>query len=499
MKEMTKKTAVVVMAGIMAAGMLTGCGEKKLDGSKTVATVDGTKIPLGVVSLSVREGQMQTEAMYRSYMGGSDFDIWDTEAEKGKTYGEQAVEESLKDVELMYIMKAKAADYDVELTDEDEKAIAEAAASFMEANSEETIADLAVTEDQVKTYLELQTYKQKIHDPIIADVDKNVSDEEAQQSSFEYVSVSTADLSDDEIKEKKEDAQKILDGLKADPDGDFSKIAKSVDDSYSSLSGTFDANETSEDEDTDDEDADEDSSSYSGTYPEEVIDVLRTLDDGEVASDIIETDTAYYVVKLDKKDDEEATETKKESIISTREQTLYTDTTEKWLDDADIKEEKKVLKTLKVTDNHKYVAPTATPAPTEEAAETEEVTETPEADATETPEVTEAADTTTTPEATEAPSYSTDTSLTVKDGDTVNIDYVGKIDGTAFDGGSTNGQGTDLEIGSGSYIDDFEDQLVGAHPGDEVEVTVTFPDDYGAADLAGKEAVFDVTVNGIYE
>ncbi len=502
MKEMTKKTAVVAMAGIMAAGMLTGCGEKKLDGSKTVATVDGTKIPLGVVSLSVREGQMQTEAMYRSYMGGSDFDIWDTEAEKGKTYGEQAVEESLKDVELMYIMKAKAADYDVELTDEDEKAIAEAAASFMEANSEETIADLAVTEDQVKTYLELQTYKQKIHDPIIADVDKNVSDEEAQQSSFEYVSVSTADLSDDEIKEKKEDAQKILDGLKADPDGDFSEIAKSVDDSYSSLSGTFDANETSEDEDTDDEDAedaDDGSSSYSGTYPEEVIDVLRTLDDGEVASDIIETDTAYYVVKLDKKDDEEATETKKESIISTREQTLYTDTTEKWLDDADIKEEKKVLKTLKVTDNHKYVAPTATPAPTEEAAETEEVTETPEADATETPEVTEAADTTTTPEATEAPSYSTDTSLTVKDGDTVNIDYVGKIDGTAFDGGSTNGQGTDLEIGSGSYIDDFEDQLVGAHPGDEVEVTVTFPDDYGAADLAGTEAVFDVTVNGIYE
>ncbi len=439
MKEMTKKTAVVAMAGIMAAGMLTGCGEKKLDGSKTVATVDGTKIPLGVVSLSVREGQMQTEAMYRSYMGGSDFDIWDTEAEKGKTYGEQAVEESLKDVELMYIMKAKAADYDVELTDEDEKAIAEAAASFMEANSEETIADLAVTEDQVKTYLELQTYKQKIHDPIVADVDKNVSDEEAQQSSFEYVSVSTADLSDDEIKEKKEDAQKILDGLKADPDGDFSEIAKSVDDSYSSLSGTFDANETSEDEDTDDEDADDGSSSYSGTYPEEVIDVLRTLDDGEVASDIIETDTAYYVVKLSKKDDEEATETKKESIISTREQTLYTDTTEKWLDDADIKEKKKVLKILKVTDNHKYVAPTATPAPTEEAAETEEVTETPEADATETPEVTEAADTTTTPEATEAPSYSTDTSLTVKDGDTVNIDYVGKIDGTAFDGGSTNG------------------------------------------------------------
>ena len=413
MKEMTKKTAGVAMAGIMAAGMLTGCGEKKLDGSKTVATVDGTEIPLGVVSLSVRDGQMQTEAMYRSYMGGSDFSIWDTEAEEGKTYGEQLVEQALEDVELMYIMKEKAADYDVELTDDDEKAIEEAAASFMEANSDEAIADLAVTEDQVKTFLELETYKQRIHDPIIADVDKDVSDEEAQQSSFSYVSISTADLSDDEIKQKKEDAQKIQDELTKDPEGDFDEIAKSVDDSYSSLEGTFDANDTSDEEDSEDEDSEEDSS----TYPDEVIKVLRTLDDGEVAPDVIETDTAYYVVKLNQKNDEEATETKKESIISTREQDLYTETTDKWMEDADIKEEKKVLKTLKVTDTHKYNQPTATPEPTEEAADTTEdteVTETPEADATETPEVTEAASATTTPEATEAPSYSTDTSLQSK-------------------------------------------------------------------------------------
>ena len=98
MKTMTKKTAVVALAGVMAAGMLTGCGEKALDGTKTVATVDGTEIPLGMLSLSVREGQAQAEAMYKSFMGGSDYSIWDTEAEKGKTYGEQAVEQALKDV-----------------------------------------------------------------------------------------------------------------------------------------------------------------------------------------------------------------------------------------------------------------------------------------------------------------------------------------------------------------------------------------------------------------
>ena len=96
-------------------------------------------------------------------------------------------------------------------------------------------------------------------------------------------------------------------------------------------------------------------------------------------------------------------------------------------------------------------------------------------------------------------SFSTDTSLTVESGDTVNIDYVGTVDGVEFEGGSTDGAGTDLVIGSGSYIDGFEDQLIGAHPGDTVEVNVTFPEDYGVEDLNGKAAVFTVTVNGIYE
>ena len=84
-------------------------------------------------------------------------------------------------------------------------------------------------------------------------------------------------------------------------------------------------------------------------------------------------------------------------------------------------------------------------------------------------------------------------------GDTVNIDYVGTVDGVEFDGGNTNGAGTDLTIGSGQYIDDFEEQLIGAHVGDTVEVNVTFPDNYGNEELNGKDAVFEVVINGIYE
>lgn len=98
-----------------------------------------------------------------------------------------------------------------------------------------------------------------------------------------------------------------------------------------------------------------------------------------------------------------------------------------------------------------------------------------------------------------ASTLNTDTSLTVEDGDTVNIDYVGTIDGVEFDGGNTNGSGADLEIGSGTYIDDFEEQLIGHNVGETVEVVVTFPEDYGNEDLNGKEAVFTTTINGIYE
>ncbi len=84
-----------------------------------------------------------------------------------------------------------------------------------------------------------------------------------------------------------------------------------------------------------------------------------------------------------------------------------------------------------------------------------------------------------------------------KDGDQVVIDFVGKIDGEAFEGGA--GEDYPLELGSGSFIPGFEEQLVGAKAGDEVAVKVSFPAEYGAKHLAGKEAVFDCTVKAVKE
>lgn len=84
---------------------------------------------------------------------------------------------------------------------------------------------------------------------------------------------------------------------------------------------------------------------------------------------------------------------------------------------------------------------------------------------------------------------------TVEEGDTANIDYVGKLDGEAFDGGTAKGY--DLEIGSGTFIDGFEEGLVGVKIGDTVDLTLTFPENYASEELAGKETVFTVTVNSV--
>ena len=97
------------------------------------------------------------------------------------------------------------------------------------------------------------------------------------------------------------------------------------------------------------------------------------------------------------------------------------------------------------------------------------------------------------------------TGRAAQNGDTVNIDYSGTVDGVAFNGGTAAGY--DLTLGSGSFIDGFEDQIIGHNAGDTFDVTVTFPDGYGDSTdaegntitLSGKEAVFSVTLNSISE
>lgn len=94
--------------------------------------------------------------------------------------------------------------------------------------------------------------------------------------------------------------------------------------------------------------------------------------------------------------------------------------------------------------------------------------------------------------------YATKTQVkegTVADGDNVNIDFVGSIDGVEFEGGNSNGAGYDLTLGSGSMIPGFEDGIVGHKVGETFNIKATFPENYGKDELNGKEADFKITIN----
>ena len=94
--------------------------------------------------------------------------------------------------------------------------------------------------------------------------------------------------------------------------------------------------------------------------------------------------------------------------------------------------------------------------------------------------------------------YATKTQVkegTVKEGDNVNIDFVGSLDGEEFEGGNSNGQGYDLTLGSGSMIPGFEDGIIGHKIGETFNIKATFPENYGKEKLNGKEADFKITIN----
>ena len=390
MKNLAKKAAVTALVCVTAAGMMTGCGNKKLDGTKTAVTVNKQEIPLGVVSLAARMQQAQAEAMYKMYLGGGDdMSIWSTKMgdDSDETYGENAVTTSVESIEKMCLEKEHASEYDVEITEDEQKALEEAAKNFIAANSEETIAELAVDEDMVKTFLELETYDVKMKEAIEATADIKLDEKEYQQMAFSYASVRVSgdNLTDDDIKTNKENIQKFFDKVKEDPTADFSTLGDEISTDMTATSGTCPTYEEGDD-----------SATNGDAYPDDVRNALRKLEEGELNSEIIKTDSIWYVVRLDSKDDENATDSKKESLTSTKKDDFYNDTTDGWVKKADIKEESKLIKKIKITDNHSFTIQTPTPTPDPDATATPEaedtadsteadVTETPEAEATETP------------------------------------------------------------------------------------------------------------------
>lgn len=304
-----KRFAALALSGVMAASMLTGCSSVNKDA--VVATFDETEIKLGVANFAARLQQASSDEFYRAYFGD---EVWGSDLfGKGTTMEESVKDSVMQSLFDMYTLQAHMVEYDVELTEEDKTAITQATTDFIAANDKDALDALGADEEIVEEYLTLMTVQDKMYDAIIAQVDTNVSDEEANTGAYSYVRVpksytdadgNVAEYTEDELAELATTVENFATEAQEDT---LETVAETY--GYTVSTGTF----TAEDENVN----------------ETVLTTLKASEEGEV-SDVIDTETAYYIVRLDAETDTEATELNRQSIISERESALYADTLSAW-------------------------------------------------------------------------------------------------------------------------------------------------------------------------
>ena len=241
--------AVLTAAGALALTSLTGC--TSFDNDDAVATVGKEEIPAGVANFYARMQQAQYETYYAPMMGTTGEALWQQEMEEGKTYEESTKETLLLNLENLYLIRQHAEEYEVALTEEDTKAIEEAAKKFDEDNALEEKEAVSGYKKYIEEYLELVTIQSRMDPKMKEGVNEEVSDEEAAQKSMKYVYFpysttdadgNTKDLTEDEKKELKKTAQTFADTLKVSETKDIDALAQKG--GYEVKTTTFDSEST---------------------------------------------------------------------------------------------------------------------------------------------------------------------------------------------------------------------------------------------------------------
>ena len=321
-----KKAAVLTAAGVLAATAVTGCSGS-INTDAVVATVGDDEITLGVANFYARMTQGQYETYYASMMGTTGDAMWTQEAGEDQTYEESVKDGLLENLENMYLISQHAADYEVSLTEEEEDAIAEAAAQFDEDNTDEAKETVSGYRKDIEEFLRLATIQTKMDSKMREGVDEEVSDEEAAQKAMQYVffsytttddSGNTTELTDEEKESLKTDAQSLVDRVNAGED--ISTVAEELGQTAYDL--TFDSESTRPNEDL-------------------IVAVDAFETEGQV-TDVIEADDGLYVGRLTSLLDRDATDQKKTSIVEERRQEQYDSLLEEWRNDTDIKVDEKV-------------------------------------------------------------------------------------------------------------------------------------------------------------
>ena len=330
MMRLRKGAAIAAAAGALTAMTVTGCSGS-LDPDAVVMTVGGEEVTLGVANFYARMTQAQYETYYLGMMSSNGMtmtaeDMWNQEYD-GETTEESTKESLLESLQNMYVISQHAEEYDVSLTEDEEKAISDAADQFGKDNTDEAKDKVSGYKKDIEKYLELVTIQTKMDSAMKEGVDEEVSDEEAAQKAMDYVffSYTTTDdsgatlaLSDDEKTALKTTAENLTERVK-----NGEEMADVAEESSTAVQeATFDA-ETS-------------------TYDADLIAAADALAEVGDVTDVIETDNGLYVAQLTSLLDRDATDTKKQEIVEERKQEQYDSLLEDWKDAADIEVDEKV-------------------------------------------------------------------------------------------------------------------------------------------------------------
>ena len=329
-----KKVTTAVLCGVLAAGLLAGCGKgEKIDSTQPAVTVDDESLSMGEAVFYLRAQQAETQTMMESYGFADATSFWSqpTTDEDGNeiTYGEQ-IKNSVRDELAEYILlRRHAADYDIEMPAEVSDAAAEAAKTIYESNTE-ILEELGTTEEEIQDAMELYAYPQLMKDAMTADVDLEVSDEEAAQSRVVYARIREKETDEtgaevDASEETKEAYRGMLEQLLEQ----INEAEEVTEDSIREMSDAIDGDKIivgSTSYGKDDE-----------ILPPEVMEAAATLQDGETYGSVIETTEGYcYLVHMVSVFDRDATDLEKQSIAAQRQQEAYDAIVQEWMDASEI-------------------------------------------------------------------------------------------------------------------------------------------------------------------
>ena len=336
-----KTAAICGIASLaLAAAGLAGCGDK-VDGTAAALVINDEEVNLGTANFYLRHQQAETANMMQSYGLTSSDLMWDQAISDSQSYGDSLKENCQDSLVNMVVLRQHAEEYGVSLTEEETQKIDETAQAVMDANPD-AMERIGASKEDVAQVLELYTYQQKMREPMVADTDREVSDEEAAQTTVTYARISLegedgAELTEDEKAELKADAEEVLAQIQASADpsaADFSTIADGVNEDFMASSLSYGSDDT--------------------ILEDTVKEAVSSLTDGQVYGSVIETEEYYYIVRLDQAFDAEATETEKESIISQRESENYDAKLQEWVD-ASAVDTKSGWDNMRVTDKDLYV------------------------------------------------------------------------------------------------------------------------------------------------